>query len=128
MNKRALHYIFGVIITLFGMANAAHAQRDILVELDNMLDAADGYVNVRYAHIRSYETMLNNHELSPMQQYNIYSDLYNEYFACVFFVFGEHLSCVACSAQTTAHRHTEYGFVFFETGIPQICYLTGRCL
>lgn len=84
MNKRALHYIFGVIITLFGMVNAAHAQRDILVELDNMLDAADGYVNVRYAHIRSYEAMLNNHELSPMQQYNIYSDLYNEYFAFQF--------------------------------------------
>ena len=84
MNKRALHYIFGVIITLFGMVNAAHAQRDILVELDNMLDAADGYVNVRYAHIRSYEAMLNNHELSPMQQYNIYSDLYNEYFAFKF--------------------------------------------
>lgn len=84
MNKRALHYIFGVIITLFGMVNAAHAQRDILVELDNMLDAADGYVNARYAHIRSYEAMLNNHELSPMQQYNIYSDLYNEYFAFQF--------------------------------------------
>ena len=84
MNKRALHYIFGVIITLFGMVNAAQAQRDILVELDNMLDAADGYVNARYAHIRSYEAMLNNHELSPMQQYNIYSDLYNEYFAFQF--------------------------------------------
>lgn len=86
MNKRALHYMFGAIVTLLGLVTTtpAHAQRDILVELDNMLDAADGYVNARYAHIRNYEAMLNGHELSPMQRYNIHDNLFNEYIAFQF--------------------------------------------
>lgn len=86
MNKRPVNYIVGLLLVILGVVGttSVYAQRDVLVELDNMLDAADSYVDARYAHIRSVETMLTNYELSPMQRYKICDDLYNEYFAFQF--------------------------------------------
>lgn len=86
MNKRPLSYFVGVVSTLLCVISGttAYAQRDVLIELDHTLDAAEGYIDVRYAQIRSLEAMLNNYELSPLQRYNIYDNLYNEYFAFQF--------------------------------------------
>lgn len=52
--------------------------------LDEMLDMSDEYLQMKLLRVGTIETMLESRGLTPMQQYNIYGQLYEEYKAFQF--------------------------------------------
>lgn len=59
--------------------NATVAQNAVFEELDRALESAQEYIDVRETKIAGYEAMLQQETLSPIQRYNIYKSLYEEY-------------------------------------------------
>lgn len=66
-----------VCATLF--ATPVLAQDDIIEELDNTLAVAEDFADAHRDKIASTEQMLQTDNLSLSQQYNIYTNLYNDY-------------------------------------------------
>lgn len=68
------------LATLFlGAPCVASAQADILDELDRTIDATENFVKARNANIRNIESRLSARDLTSLQQYNIYYQLFLEY-------------------------------------------------
>lgn len=57
---------------------------DYLDRLDSTLEMAPEYVRAKEQRISSIENMLHSRGVTPLQQYQIYHQLYNEYFAFQF--------------------------------------------
>lgn len=64
--------------------NTATANNDIFKELDNTIRESESYVDAKLEHIATIEKELENRSLTPMQRYNLYKTLYNEYHAFQF--------------------------------------------
>lgn len=64
--------------------NATVAQNAVFEELDRALETAQDYIDVRETKIAGYEAMLQQETLSPVQRYNIYKSLYEEYYSFQF--------------------------------------------
>lgn len=85
MNRTIKHLLLTLLLFVGTLSSAKLTAQDaILKELDQMLATADNFVNVREAHIANIESMLNTQGITPMQRYNIYKNLYNEYRAFQF--------------------------------------------
>lgn len=85
MNRTIKHLLLTLLLFVGTLSSAKLIAQDaILKELDQMLATADNFVKVREAHIANIESMLNTQGITPMQKYNIYKNLYNEYRAFQF--------------------------------------------
>ena len=85
MNRTIKHLLLTLLLFVGTLSSAKLTAQDaILKELDQMLATADNFVKVREAHIANIESMLNTQGITPMQRYNIYKNLYNEYRAFQF--------------------------------------------
>ena len=85
MNRTIKHLLLTLLLFVGTLSSAKLTAQDaILKELDQMLATADNFVKVREAHIANIESMLNTQGITPMQKYNIYKNLYNEYRAFQF--------------------------------------------
>ena len=65
-------------------SNAIVAQDAVFEELDRALESAQEYIDVRETKIAGYNAMLQQETLSPIQRYNIYKSLYEEYYSFQF--------------------------------------------
>lgn len=74
---RALHLIVAGVLTTTPLV----AQESILHQLDQTIEAADSYVELQRKDIANIEHRLQNDNLTLEQRYDIYDDLYHEYFA-----------------------------------------------
>jgi hypothetical protein len=79
-----------VAVILFGfLAQSCNITKesvyeDYLDRLDSTLEMAPEYVRAKEQRISSIENMLHSRGVTPLQQYQIYHQLYNEYFAFQF--------------------------------------------
>lgn len=78
--------LFAYLLLVAGVFTsvAATAQESIFDELDRALETAQDYIDVRETKIAGYEAMLQQETLSPVQRYNIYKSLYEEYYSFQF--------------------------------------------
>ncbi len=77
-----------LIILSFLLSSCVHSQEspfeDDLSRLDETMARADEYMDAKGQRISTIENLLHSRGVSPLQQYHIYGELYNEYVAYQF--------------------------------------------
>ncbi len=79
--------LFGSLILLLSLSCTRMQEglfEDDLKRLDETIARADEYMRVKEQKISTIENMLHSRGVSPLQQYHIYGELYNEYVAYSF--------------------------------------------
>ncbi len=77
-----------VAISLVSLASCTSSRESLfeneLSRLDEVISRADEYMEIKNQRISTIENMLHSRGVSPLQQYHIYGELYNEYEAYQF--------------------------------------------
>ena len=86
--KKLAVYTFLLFVSVWALSSCSAGQvpeyTSELERLDEALEQADEYVRIKEQKIATIGNMLNSRGVSPLQQYQIYGQLYEEYKAYQF--------------------------------------------